>query len=279
MLELTDELMEDIDKNTYNDIAISKMKVFKNNLIKRIKKYNSYIKHEIEKKYTENRTESDTESDTENNTEPVTKIVDKKKNTKPDTKLDKDLATNDEIKKHIIDKQKIIKKRYKSLLEIKKTIKNNIDSVYNALKKLPNESQPKLIELVRLDTILNDSINVIWREIYERDKKGLKKIDINKIKNVDIFIHQLNIVINNKKQLLKTLVIVKLNLIISDIKTKSNIDNVYNYNDTDKLFMIYNDLDKYIKHLKKDLGNIKHDLKTISVDQTEPHTNLMKLLK
>ena len=43
MLELTDELMEDIDKNTYNDIAISKMKVFKNNLIKRIKKYNSLL--------------------------------------------------------------------------------------------------------------------------------------------------------------------------------------------------------------------------------------------
>ena len=61
----------------------------------------------------------------------------------------------------------------------------------------------------------------------------------------------MNIVINNKKQLLKTLVIVKLNLIISDIKTKSNIDNVYNYNDTDKLFMIYNDLDKYMKHLKR----------------------------
>ena len=50
MLELTDELMEDIDKNTYNNIAISKMKVLKNNLIKKIKKYNSYIKHEIEKK-------------------------------------------------------------------------------------------------------------------------------------------------------------------------------------------------------------------------------------
>ena len=150
--------------------------------------------------------------------------------------------------------------------------------VYNALKKLPNEPQSKLIELIRLDTLLNDSINVIWREIYERDKKGLKKIDINKIKNVDIFIHHLNIVTNNKKQLLKT-VIVKLNCIISDIKTKSKIDDVYNFNDKDKLFMIYNDLDKYIKHLKKDLGNIKHDLKTISVDQTEPHTNLMKLLK
>ena len=131
--------------------------------------------------------------------------------------------------------------------------------VYNALKKLPNESQPKLIELVRLDTILNDSINVIWREIYERDKNSLKRIDVNKIKNFDTFIHQLNIVINNKKQLLKTLIIVKLNCIISDINTKSKINNVYNFNDKDKLFMINDDLDKYMKILKKHLGNIKQD--------------------
>ena len=67
----------------------------------------------------------------------------------------------------------------------------------------------------------------------------------------------MNIVINNKKQLLKTLVIVKLNRIISDIKTKSKIDDVYNFNDKDKLFMINNDLDKYMKILKKYLGNIK----------------------
>ena len=274
MLELTDELMGDIDQNTYNNTTKSKIKVFKNNLLKRIETFNSYIKYEIEKKYTEN----NTEPDTENNTEPVTKIFDKK-NTKPDTKLDKDLATIDEIKKHIIDKQKIIKKRYKSLLEIKKTIKNNIELIYSALKKLPKESQPKLIELIRLDTISNDSINVIWREIYERDKKGIKKIDINKIKNIDIFIHQLNIVINNKKLLLKTLVIVQLIRIISDINTKSNIGDVYNYNDKDKLFMIFNGLDNYMKHLKKDLGSIKQDLKTISGDQAKSHKTLMKFLK
>ena len=63
--------------------------------------------------------------------------------------------------KNIIDKQKIIKKRFISILEIKETFKNNTDLVYNTLKKIPNESQPKLIELVRLDTSLNDSINVI----------------------------------------------------------------------------------------------------------------------
>ena len=69
------------------------MKVFKNNLVKRIEKFNSYIKYEREKKYTEN------------NTELVTKIVVKKKNTKPDTKPDNDLFTNDEIKTYIIDKK------------------------------------------------------------------------------------------------------------------------------------------------------------------------------
>ena len=44
--------------------------------------------------------------------------------------------------------------------------------------------------------------------------------------------------------MLKTLIIVKLNRIISDIKTKSEIDDVYNFNDKDKLLMINDDLDK-----------------------------------
>ena len=275
MLELTNELMENIDKNTHNDITASKMKVYKNNLIKTIEKFNSFIKHEIEKKYTEN----NTEPHTENNTEPDTEIVAKKKNTKPDAKINTDLATSDDIKAHIIDKQKLIKKRYKSLLETKKTIKNKIELKYTALKILPKESQSKLTELVRLGAILNDSINVIWRENYERDKKGITKIDVNKIKNVDAFIYQFKKIINNKIVLLKTSVIVKLNLIISDIKEKSKVHDVYNFNDIDKLFIINNDLDKYMKILKKNIGSIKQILKTISANQTDSHATLMKLLK
>ena len=60
--------------------------------------------------------------------------------------------------------------------------------IYSALKRLPKESQPKLTELIRLDNISNDSINVIWHEIYDRERKVFKKIDANKIKNVDGFI-------------------------------------------------------------------------------------------
>ena len=43
-------------------------------------------------------------------------------------------------------------------LETKETIKNNIELIYAALKKLPKESQSKLTELVRLDTILNTTL-------------------------------------------------------------------------------------------------------------------------
>ena len=55
-------------------------------------------------------------------------------------------------------------------------------------------------------------------------------------------------IINNKYVLLTTTVIVKLKRIISDLKEKSGMDDVYNFNDKDKLSMINNDLDKYIKH-------------------------------
>ena len=42
------------------------------------------------------------------------------------------------------------------------------------------------------------------------------------------------------------------------------MDDVYNFNDKDKLSKIDNDLDKCMKHLKRDMGSIKTFLKTIS---------------
>ena len=69
----------------------------------------------------------------------------------------------------------------------------------------------------------------------ERERNVFKKIDANKIKNVDGFMDQLINMINNKTVLLKTTIIVKLNSIISDLNVKSGMDDVYNFNDKDKL--------------------------------------------
>ena len=46
------------------------------------------------------------------------------------------------ILRHIKDKQKLIKQRYKILLETKKTIKNNIELIYSVYKSyLKSHSQ------------------------------------------------------------------------------------------------------------------------------------------
>ena len=150
--------------------------------------------------------------------------------------------------------------------------------IHSSLKQLPKEPQSKLVELIRLDTILNDLINNVWREIYDRERKNFKKIDVNKVKNVDAFINQLINVVNNKIVLLKTTVITKLNYVISDLKVKSGMDDVYNFNDIDKLSKINNDLDKYMNRLKREIGSVKTILKTVSNNQNDSHQTLMKLL-
>ena len=107
-----DELMEGLDVNSSNDTATKEVKDFKKAVIKSIDKFNSYIKQETKKKDTAkghiekvNAKKNSTEHDANNN--------------KPDT--------TSNIHVHIKDKQKIIKQRHKSLLQTKKTIKNNIE--------------------------------------------------------------------------------------------------------------------------------------------------------
>ena len=54
------------------------------------------------------------------------------------------------------------------------------------------------------------------------------------------------------------------------------MDDIYNYSNKDKIFKIYNDLEKFMKHLKRDLGSMKQNLKTISAYQTDSNKSLMR---
>ena len=164
MSESFDELMHGLDVNTSNDIAIKEIEDFKRVIIELIDKFNSYIELETKKKGIEKKDiEKKGIKKKDTAKEHIKKANAKKNSIKHDA--NNKPATSANIKAHIKDKQKLIKQRYKSVLETKKTIKNIIELIYSALKKLPKESQPKLTELIRLDTISNDSINVIWHEL------------------------------------------------------------------------------------------------------------------
>ena len=115
---------------------LEKLKDFKSTLIKSINKFNSYIKldtkkKDIEKKDIEKR---DIEKKDIEKKDIEMKVI--KHDAKNNNKSDTELATSADIKAHIIDKQKLLKQRCKSLLETKKTIKNNIKLIYAALKKI-----------------------------------------------------------------------------------------------------------------------------------------------
>ena len=91
-----------------------KIKDLKRVIIKSIDKFNSYVKQDIRKK------------DIKKNKDIEKKDIETKDTVKKDTEQDTNYnkpATSDNIKAHIIDKQKLIKQRYISLLETKKLSK------------------------------------------------------------------------------------------------------------------------------------------------------------
>ena len=93
-----DGLMEDLDVDTSNDITVEKLKDFKSIILRSVNKFNSYVKKDTKKKDIEKKDigKKDIEKkDTKNN------------NNKPELKL----ATSDDIKAYIIDKQKLVKKK------------------------------------------------------------------------------------------------------------------------------------------------------------------------
>ena len=117
-----------------------KIKDFRRVITKSIDKFNSYIKLDIKKKDIEKKDiEKEDIEKKDTGKKYLEKINTQKNSIKHDAKNNNKPDTSPDIKAHIIDKQKLIKQRYKSLLETKKTIKNNIELTYSALKKLPKE--------------------------------------------------------------------------------------------------------------------------------------------
>ena len=64
----------------------------------------------------------------------------------------------------------------------------------------------------------------------------------------------------------------------SGTSVNSGMNDIYNFDDKDKLSKIDKDLDKYMIHLKRDMGSVKTILRTISDNQTDSHQILMNLL-
>ena len=105
--ESIDELTEDLDVNTSNEISIIEIKDFKRVVIESIDKFKSYIKLKAKKKGIEKK-----DIEKKDTTKEHIKKVNAKKNS-VEHDVNNKPATNADIKAHIKDKQKLIKQNIK----------------------------------------------------------------------------------------------------------------------------------------------------------------------
>ena len=68
-----------------------------------------------------------------------------------------------------------------------------------------NDSCLRLVELNKMNDILDDALNVVSKEIYGKNRKSSIIINIDKDKDINGYVNELTNVINNKINLINTI--------------------------------------------------------------------------
>ena len=170
--EVLDNIMVDIARGTDNNIIAKNLKKWKDDIPKLIS-VNVYAKPDTKK----HRSESST-------FKTKTKI---KTKTKDKTKM----------KIKINNKINLINRINRRLAKLKTKVANKIKSVSKAMRKLQDDSWLRLVELNKIDDILDDVINLVRYEIYVK-RKSPEKINIDKHKDIDEYVSKLTVIVNLK---------------------------------------------------------------------------------
>ena len=122
-----------------------------------------------------------------------------------------------------------------------------------------DDSWLRLVELNNIDTILDDALNVAWYEIYAKNRKSSKMINIDKHKDIDGYVSKLTDVINNKIELVNRMC-ESIDHVISEIKNETNMidEKIHKVSemDNDTQHLINDKLKEIMKQSRKNLEKI-----------------------
>ena len=112
----------------------------------------------------------------------------------------------------------------------------------------------RLVELNKIDTILDDALNVVWYELYGKNKKSSIIINIDKYNDIDGYVSKLTDVINNKINLINKIG-ERIGQARCEINNETNMINEIIHKasvmDNDTLYLIDDKLDKIITQTRK----------------------------
>ena len=179
-----------------------------------------------------------------------TKTKDKNKAT---TKTKTETKNKDMVDK-INDKINMINKLYNRLEKAKANVIKRIELICKGIRELEDEiysddSWFRLVELEKIDAIIDEALNVVWNMICGKNGINPEKIKIDKHKDIDGYISKLTDVINNKIELVNRMC-ESIDHVISEIKNETNMidEKIHKVSemDNDTLHLIGNKLNEII---------------------------------
>ena len=187
-----------------------------------------------------------------------TKTKDKNKAT---TKTKTETKNKDMVDK-INDKINMINKLYNRLEKAKANVIKRIELICKGIRELEDEiysddSWFRLVELEKIDAIIDEALNVVWNMICGKNGIIPEKIKIDKHKDIDGYVSKLTDVINNKIELVNRMC-ESIDHVMSEIKNETNMidEKIHKVSemDNDTLHLINDKLKEIMNESRKNLS-------------------------
>ena len=122
-----------------------------------------------------------------------------------------------------------------------------------------DDSWLRLVELNKIDAIIDEALNVVGNEICGKKRISPEKINIDKHKDIDGYVSKLTDVINNKIELVNRMC-ESIDHVMSEIKNETNMidEKIHKVSemDNDTLHLINGKLKKIMNQSRKNLSKI-----------------------
>ena len=181
----------------------------------RIKCYHKFSHTDRDKDKDKDKTSTEDKNNTTTKTEDKNQTTLKTK-TEDEDPLDK-----------INNKISAINKLNEGLAKAKTEATKEIELIYESMYELQDEiysddSWLRLVELDKIDAIIDEALNFVWNEICGKNRINSGKIKIDKHKDIDGYVSKLTDIINNKKALLNR-ICDGIDHAMSEIKNETNM--------------------------------------------------------
>ena len=120
-----------------------------------------------------------------------------------------------------------------------------------------DDSWLRLVELNKVDAIIDEALNLVWNEICGKNRISPEKININKHKDIDGYVSKLIDVISNKIELVNRMG-GTIDHVMSEIKNETNVidEKIHKVSEIMIHYLIDDELNEIITPSRKKLSKI-----------------------